>query len=130
MSYTGEALQEDLHSLCSMSVIGRYAKEALELFGQKVEWVRPTLGCEQEYFLIPKDKFDERMDLKLCDRTVLGASSPKDQQLDDHYFGQVPYKVRDFMHALDIELVKLVFPPRLVTMKWLQVSMKSLVFTI
>ena len=112
MSYTGEALDKKTPLLRSMSVIGKYAKEALELFGQKVDWVRPTLGCEQEYFLIPKDKFDERMDLKLCDRTVLGASSPKDQQLDDHYFGQVPYKVRDFMHALDIELVKLGIPAK------------------
>tara|TARA_B100000674_G_scaffold488384_1_gene500394 strand:- start:280 stop:2406 length:2127 start_codon:yes stop_codon:yes gene_type:complete len=112
MSYTGEALDKKTPLLRSMGVIGRYAKEALELFGQKVEWVRPTLGCEQEYFLIPKEKFDERMDLKLCDRTVLGASSPKDQQLDDHYFGQVPYKVRDFMHDLDIELVKLGIPAK------------------
>ena len=112
MSYTGEALDKKTPLLRSMSVIGRYAKEALELFGQKVEYVRPTLGCEQEYFLIPKDKFDERIDLKLCDRTVLGASSPKDQQLDDHYFGQVPYKVRDFMHDLDIELVKLGIPAK------------------
>lgn len=112
MSYTGEALDAKTPLLRSMRVIGQHAKEALELFGRKVDWVRPTLGCEQEYFLIPKEKFDERLDLKLCDRTVLGASSPKDQQLDDHYFGQVPYKVRDFMHDLDIELVKLGIPAK------------------
>lgn len=112
MSYTGEALDAKTPLLRSMRVIGDHAKEALELFGRKVDWVRPTLGCEQEYFLIPKEKFDERLDLKLCDRTVLGASSPKDQQLDDHYFGQVPYKVRDFMHDLDIELVKLGIPAK------------------
>lgn len=112
MSYTGEALDVKTPLLRSMRVIGQYAKEALALFGREVEWVRPTLGCEQEYFLIPKAKFDERLDLKLCDRTVLGASSPKDQQLEDHYFAQVPYKVRDFMHDLDIELVKLGIPAK------------------
>lgn len=112
VSYTGEALDAKTPLLRSMRVINEACKEALALFGREVEWVKPTLGCEQEYFLIPKDYYDSRIDLRLTDRTVLGAPSPKDQQLDDHYFGQVPYPVRDFMEDMDDELYRLGIPAK------------------
>jgi glutamine synthetase len=110
ISYHGQALDKKTPLLRSMRVISEAAQEALAMFGKDVDWVRPTLGPEQEYFLIPKDLYDQRMDLKLASRTVIGAASPKDQQLDDHYFAQIRYKVLDFMHDVEEQLRNLGVP--------------------
>lgn len=107
VSYKGEALGKKLPLLKSMKAISDIGKRALKLLGREVEWIRPTLGAEQEYFLIPKDLFDQRIDLKLTGRTLIGAPSPKDQQLDDHYFGSIPNKVLAFMEELDKTLLEL-----------------------
>jgi glutamine synthetase len=110
ISYHGEALDKKTPLLRSMKVISEGARKVLELFGRDVEWVRPTLGPEQEYFLVPRELYDQRIDLKLTGRTLLGAASPKDQQLDDHYFGQIRYRLLDFMHAMEVELRELGVP--------------------
>ena len=110
ISYHGQALDKKAPLLRSMNILSRAATEALTLFDRKVDWVRPTLGPEQEYFLVPKALYDQRMDLKLAGRTVLGAPSPKDQQLDDHYFAQIRYKILDFMHDVEVQLRSLGVP--------------------
>ena len=110
ISYHGEALDKKTPLLRSMKVISEGARKVLALFGKDVEWVRPTLGPEQEYFLVPRELYDQRLDLKLTGRTLLGASSPKDQQLDDHYFGQIRYRLLDFMHAMETDLRELGVP--------------------
>ena len=110
VSYHGQALDKKAPLLRSMKVLSNAATKALALFDKKVDWVRPTLGPEQEYFLIPKELYHKRMDLKLTGRTVLGAPSPKDQQLDDHYFAQIRYKILDFMHDIEVQLRALGVP--------------------
>ncbi|MCJ8345022.1 glutamine synthetase III, partial [bacterium] len=112
VSYTGEALGKKLPLLKSMKVISDIGSRALSLLGKEVKWVRPTLGAEQEYFLVPKELFDQRIDLKLTGRTLLGSCSPKDQQLDDHYFGAIPGTVLAFMEELDSTLLELGIPAK------------------
>ncbi len=106
-SYSGEVLDKKTPLLRSMEIINVSAKRILKLFGKSVDRVITTAGAEQEYFLIPKDMYDKRLDLKLCGRTLFGAKPPKGQQLDDHYFGAIRVKVKEFMDELDEELWKL-----------------------
>jgi glutamine synthetase len=72
--------------------------------------VAATLGCEQEYFLLDREHFTLRPDLTLCDRTLLGAASPRGQQFEDHYFGSIPPRVLAFMEELEFELYRLGIP--------------------
>ena len=65
------------------------------------------MGAEQEYFLIDKEDYRRREDLRLCGRTLFGAKPPKGQELDDHYYGAIKPRVAAFMHELDEELWKL-----------------------
>ena len=108
MSYTGDILDKKTPLLRSMDRINHEAVRLLHLFGKTdVTRVTATVGPEQEYFLVDKDLFDKRKDLRYTGRTLFGARPPKGQQLDDHYFGALKDKVADFMAELDEELWKL-----------------------
>ena len=106
-SYTGEILDKKTPLLRSMEAISKEACCVLALFGKKVSRVTTTVGPEQEYFLIDKADYKKRPDLILTGRTLLGARSPKGQELEDHYFGSIRPRVKAFMADLDEELWKL-----------------------
>ncbi|MCL2141085.1 MAG: glutamine synthetase III [Dehalococcoidia bacterium] len=107
-SYSGEALDKKTPLLKSMETIDRQAKRILKLFGNtSVGRVIPTVGPEQEYFLIDKDVYFKRPDLVFTGRTLFGAKPPKGQELDDHYYGSIKARVAAFMRELEEELWKL-----------------------
>ncbi|HVI42563.1 MAG TPA: glutamine synthetase III, partial [Anaerovoracaceae bacterium] len=107
-SYRGEALDKKTPLLRSMEALNIQALRVLKLFGQyEVKRVVATVGSEQEYFLINKDLYDKRKDLIYCGRTLFGAKPPKNQELDDHYFGAIKPRVNAYMEELDEELWKL-----------------------
>ncbi len=107
-SYGGEALDKKTPLLRSMEALNRQALRILHLFGNAdVTRVVPTVGAEQEYFLIDKALWNQRRDLIFCGRTLFGAKPPKGQDLDDHYFGAIRPRVSAFMKELDSELWKL-----------------------
>lgn len=104
-SYTGEALDEKTPLLRSMQTISKEAMRILHLFGNMTSKnVVATVGAEQEYFLVDRDLYENRLDLKLCGRTLFGAKSPKGQELDDHYCGRIKLRVAEFMKDLDKNL--------------------------
>lgn len=107
-SYRGEALDKKTPLLRSMEALNIQALRVLRLFGQyEVKRVVSTVGAEQEYFLIDKALCEKRKDLMFCGRTLFGAKPPKNQELDDHYFGAIKPKVSAYMEELDEELWKL-----------------------
>ncbi|WP_295295632.1 glutamine synthetase III [uncultured Brachyspira sp.] len=107
-SYSGESLDKKTPLLRSMQVIEREAKRILKLFGHNdINRVYTTVGAEQEYFLIDRDLYLQRPDLRYCKRTLFGACPPKGQELEDHYFGAIKPRVLEFMKELDNELWKL-----------------------
>ena len=107
-SYTGEVLDKKTPLLRSMERLSAEAVKILHLLGKtEVTRVVTTVGPEQEYFLIDKELYDQREDLKLTGRTLFGAKAPKGQELDDHYFGSIKTRVAAFMKDLDEELWKL-----------------------
>ena len=107
-SYTGEALDKKTPLLRSMEALNRQCLRVLRLFGnENVTSVRPTVGPEQEYFLIDKEMYEKRKDLMYTGRTLFGAKPPKGQELEDHYFGTIKPRVAAFMGELDEELWKL-----------------------
>lgn len=107
-SYRGEALDKKTPLLRSMEALNVQALRVLKLFGQyEVKRVVSTVGAEQEYFLINKDLFDKRKDLIYCGRTLFGAKPPKNQELEDHYFGAIKPRVNAYMEELDEELWRL-----------------------
>ena len=106
-SYSGQALDKKTPLLRSISAVDRAALRVLKLFGDDAEKVTPQIGAEQEYFLIDRELYLKRMDLRLCGRTLFGAKPPKGQELDDHYFGAFRPRVGAFMQELDEELWKL-----------------------
>lgn len=104
-SYGGEALDKKTPLLRSMQCLNEQALRILKLFGSTdVKHVTTTVGAEQEYFLIDKDLYDKRFDLKLCKRTLFGAPAPKGMDLDDHYFGAIKPRISAFMKDLNEEL--------------------------
>ena len=109
-AYTGEALDKKTPLLRSMEALNVQAKRILKLFGKDVRRVSPTVGAEQEYFLIDQAVFNRRPDLIYTGRTLFGARPPKGQELDDHYFGVLKPRVAAFMKELDEELWKLGVP--------------------
>lgn len=111
-SYTGEALDKKTPLLKSMEALNTQALRLLKLFGSDAQKVSPTVGAEQEYFLIDKSVFDKRRDLVYTGRTLFGAKPPKGQQMDDHYFGAIKPRVIAFMKDLDEELWKLGIPAK------------------
>ncbi len=107
-SYTGEVLDKKTPLLRSMERLSTEAVKILHLLGKTdVKRVATTVGPEQEYFLIDKELYDQRVDLKLTGRTLFGAKAPKGQELEDHYFGAIKARVAAYMKELDEELWKL-----------------------
>lgn len=107
-SYGGEALDKKTPLLRSMEAINRQGMRIMALFGNSdVSSVKPTVGAEQEYFLIDKNVYEKRKDLIYTGRTLFGSCPPKGQELNDHYFGAIKPRVADFMAELDAELWKL-----------------------
>lgn len=107
-SYTGEALDKKTPLLRSLDEISREAVRILRLFGDtETQRVKVSVGPEQEYFLIPKSLYAQRLDLRLTGRTLFGAPAPKGQELDDHYFGAIRTRVSSFMKDLDEQLWRL-----------------------
>ncbi|MDC7233829.1 MAG: glutamine synthetase III [Spirochaetales bacterium] len=108
VSYTGEALDKKTPLLRSTDAISKQAMRILKVMGNtSSKRVTCSVGPEQEYFLVDKDYFLARPDLKLTGRTVFGTMSAKGQELDDHYFGAIKDRVADFMRDLNTELWKL-----------------------
>ena len=107
-SYGGEALDKKTPLLRSMEALNRQAMRILKLFGNAdVKCVRTSVGPEQEYFLIPKELYEQRKDLIYTGRTLFGARPPKGQEMDDHYFGVIKPRVAAYMADLNEELWKL-----------------------
>ncbi len=110
VSYTGEALDYKTPLLKSIEAINEAAVAICQLFDRNVRKVQPSLGVEQEYFVIDKALFAARPDLVMGGRTVYGHSPARGQQLDDHYFGSIPTRVKDFMVDFENEALKLGIP--------------------
>ncbi len=107
-SYTGAALDKKTPLLRSIDEVSKQAVRILRLFGDnQTKRVTPCVGAEQEYFLLPKDMYAKRPDLRLTGRTLFGALPPKGQELDDHYFGTIRTRVSNFMKDLDEQLWRL-----------------------
>ena len=107
-SYSGNTLDKKTPLLRSMHALDQQCIRILRLFGNtEAQHVLPQVGAEQEYFLIDKEDYRRREDLRLCGRTLFGAKPPKGQELDDHYYGAIKPRVAAFMHELDVELWKL-----------------------
>ena len=106
-SYGGQALDKKTPLLRSMEALNKQALRILKLFGRPDTRVMPTVGAEQEYFLIDRELYQKREDLLYCGRTLFGARPPKGQELDDHFFGTIKPRVKDFMRETDEELWKL-----------------------
>lgn len=111
--YNGEALDQKTPVLRSMQALNKQALRVLRALGD-TETVRviPTAGAEQEYFLVEKNLLDQRLDLKICGTTLAGAKPPKGQELEDHYYGSVSERVRNFMRELDEELWQIGVPAK------------------
>ena len=107
VSYTGEALDMKVPNLRSIQALSAAATSVANLFDESVSAVSVNAGLEQEYFLVDEALYNARPDLKLCDRTVIGHTSAKDQQLSDHYFGAIPSRVEAFMKDFETEAYKL-----------------------
>ncbi len=107
ISYSGQVLDKKTPLLRSMDRLSKAAKRVLKLFGKTPVGVIPSVGPEQEYFLIPRELYKKRPDLIITGRTLFGAKPPKGQELDDHYFGHIKTRVLEYMADLDRELWKL-----------------------
>ena len=107
VSYTGEALDTKAPNLKSMQALSEAATKVCNLFDESVGAVKVNLGIEQEYFLVDESLYNARPDLMLSGRTVIGHTSAKDQQLEDHYFGAIPSRVSSFMKDFETEAYKL-----------------------
>lgn len=110
VSYTGEALDYKTPLLKASYSIDKAAVDVCQYFDKDIVKVYPTLGWEQEYFLVDNALFLARPDLVLTGRTLFGHSSPKDQQLEDHYFGTIPQRVLAFMQEFELEAHRLGIP--------------------
>ena len=109
--YKGEALDTKTPLLRSMEAVNRQGLRLLRALGNTTSRnITPSLGNEQEYFLVDRQRYEQRLDLKLCGRTLFGAKSPKTQELDDHYCGRIRIRVSEFMKDLDQQLWELGVP--------------------
>ncbi len=107
-SYKGEALDKKTPLLRSMEALNEQALRIVRLFGNtQATKVMPSVGAEQEYFLVDRAKYLQREDLIFAGRTLFGAPAPKGQEMDDHYFGTIRERIGSFMKDLNIELWKL-----------------------
>ncbi len=112
ISYTGEALDFKAPLLRSLVMLDKAATAVCQMFNRDVDKVTPTLGIEQEYFLVDKALYYSRPDLLMAGRTVFGHSPARGQQLDDHYFGSISPRVNAFMADFEFEALKLGIPVR------------------
>ena len=110
VSYTGEALDYKTPLIRSISAIDNAATDVCKYFDKNVQKVIPTLGWEQEYFLVDRMLVASRPDIVLTGRTLLGHGSSKGQQLDDHYFGSIPTRMLAYMNELEEECMLLGIP--------------------
>ena len=110
VSYTGEALDYKAPLLKTIEVLNKAAVDVCHYFDRSVRRVTPTLGIEQEYFLIDRAFADLRPDLALAGRTIIGAPPARGQQLEDHYFGSIPERVYAWMKEMEVEAYKLGIP--------------------
>ncbi|MFA5929095.1 MAG: glutamine synthetase III [Candidatus Margulisiibacteriota bacterium] len=110
ISYHGESLDKKLPLLRSEEAIRKAALRLVKLFGSKAKKVFSTCGPEQEYFLIDYKYFRLRQDLLMAGRTLVGASSPKGQQMEDQYFGSIKERMLEYMHEVGVEAYKLGIP--------------------
>ncbi len=107
-SLGGDTLDKKTPLLRSVECVRNSARRLLALFGKTdTRTINPNVGAEQEYFLIPRELYNKRLDLRLCGRTLYGAPAPKAQELGEHYFGAIRPRVKAFMDELDRELWKL-----------------------
>jgi glutamine synthetase len=112
VSYTGESLDYKAPLLKALESLNKAAVDVCNYFDRNVQRVTPTLGWEQEYFVIDESLFNARPDLVMCGRTVFGHTPAKGQQLEDHYFGSIPERVYAFMRDFEAESYKLGIPLR------------------
>ena len=112
VTYSGDSLDYKLPLLKSQAYLEKAAIPVCQMFDKKVTKVTPTLGWEQEYFLIDEAFFNARPDLLMTGRTLIGKHASKGQQLDDHYFGSIPERVYAYMRDLETECHKLGIPVR------------------
>ena len=112
VAYTGESLDYKAPLLKALASLDKAAVDVCQYFDKNITKVTPTLGWEQEYFVIDEGLANARPDIVLCDRTVFGASPAKGQQLEDHYFGSIPERVYAFMRDYETESYKLGIPLR------------------
>ena len=110
ISYTGEALDYKTPLLKALHAVDKAATDVVKYFNPDVKKVQSNLGWEQEYFLVDEGLYSARPDLLLTGRTLMGHSSAKDQQMDDHYFGSIPERVSAFMRDLEIQALELGIP--------------------
>ena len=110
VAYTGEALDYKTPLLRALNAVDQAATDVSRYFDKTVKKVTASLGWEQEYFLIDKALVASRPDIEMSGRTLLGHSSAKDQQLDDHYFGTIPARALNFMRELETESMLLGIP--------------------
>ena len=110
ISYTGEALDYKTPLLKALRAVNEAATAVVHYFNPEVKKVISNLGWEQEYFLVDEGLYSARPDLLLTGRTLMGHSSAKDQQMDDHYFGSIPERVAAFMKDLEIQALELGIP--------------------
>ena len=111
-AFSGEAIDQKTPLLRSMDALNKEALRVLKILDIPAKHVYPMVGVEQEYFLIDKEVYKKRKDLIICGRTLFGAPSPKDQQLDDHYFGMIKPRVQAFMDELNETLWRLGIPAK------------------
>lgn len=110
VSYTGEALDNKTPLLRALQAVDHAATEVCQYFDKNVKKVTATLGWEQEYFLVDTALYNARPDIKMTGRSLLGHSPAKGQQLDDHYFGSIPERAREYMRELEYECYRLGIP--------------------
>ena len=110
ISYTGEALDYKTPLLKAIHAVDKAATAVVHYFNPEVKKCISNLGWEQEYFLVDEGLYSARPDLLLTGRTLMGHSSAKDQQMDDHYFGAIPERVAAFMKDLEIQALELGIP--------------------
>ncbi|MCX8111919.1 MAG: glutamine synthetase III [Bacteroidia bacterium] len=110
VSYDGHALDYKTPLLRSIEALNASVRKVVSLFYRGVQRVFPTLGIEQEFFLIEASHFAQRPDLQLTGRTLIGAPSPRGQQMEDHYFGSIPERVIAFFEELELEAWRLGIP--------------------
>ena len=111
-SFGGHALDKKTPLLRSMDALNVQGMRLMRLLGVDCEKVFPTVGLEQEYFLVDRDRYEKRKDLIYTGHTLLGAKPPKGQELDDHYYGAIKLRVAEFMRDLDEELWRLGVPAK------------------